>query len=235
MGSNIQFRISKGLVSTNSSSPLNGSYYVAGGTETDVDQVLTPGTNQLISVSYGPAGTSPGNLQAIEIYSAQNATIITNGSGTADAQTIAIAGTPTGGTFALGFGGQITSPIAYNASAATVQTALRALSTIGSGNVTCTGGALPGTAVVCTFAGTLATGLQSLLTYNIGGLTGGSPAVTITHTTPGTPQDTIILTANIPLLWDISSIAPCPFASSVSAWYFTNAVTSRLQARILTL
>ena len=43
------------------------------------------------------------------------------------------------GTFTLGYAGQLTSPIAYNATAATVRTALEALSTIGSGNVTVTG------------------------------------------------------------------------------------------------
>jgi hypothetical protein len=40
------------------------------------------------------------------------------------------------GTFKLGYAGQLTSPIAYNATAATVQAALAGLSTIGAGNVT---------------------------------------------------------------------------------------------------
>lgn len=43
------------------------------------------------------------------------------------------------GTFRLGYAGQLTSTIAYNATAATVRTALEALSTIGTGNVTVTG------------------------------------------------------------------------------------------------
>ena len=174
MGSNLNFRISKGLVSSGGSAPLSGSYYVAGGTETDVNQILAAGTNQLVTVAYGPAGSSSGNLQAIKIYSAQNCTIITNGVPAADAQTITITGTPTGGTFVLGFKGAITAPIAYNAAAVAVQSALQALATIGAGNVTCTGGALPGTGVVCTFAGTLATGLQPLIVAGEGGLTGGS-------------------------------------------------------------
>jgi hypothetical protein len=72
-------------------------------------------------------------------------------SGTSEVQTITITGTPTGGTFTLTFAGATTSAIAYNASAATVQTALEALSTIGSGNVLCAGGALPGAAVTATF------------------------------------------------------------------------------------
>ena len=50
----------------------------------------------------------------------------------------------TGGTYTLSFGGQTTAPIAYNASAATVQAALRALAPIGAGGVTVSGG--PGSA-----------------------------------------------------------------------------------------
>lgn len=42
---------------------------------------------------------------------------------------------PTTGTFTLTFGGQTTSNIAHNATAAAVETALEALSTIGAGNV----------------------------------------------------------------------------------------------------
>ena len=49
-------------------------------------------------------------------------------------QQVQLTGNPTGGTFTLTFGGQTTSAIAYNASASTVQSALQALSTIGSGN-----------------------------------------------------------------------------------------------------
>lgn len=45
----------------------------------------------------------------------------------------------TGGTFTLTFRSQTTSAIAYNASPATVQAALEALSSIGTGNVICTG------------------------------------------------------------------------------------------------
>lgn len=46
---------------------------------------------------------------------------------------VAITGTPTGGTFTLTVNGQTTSALAYNASAATVQAALEALSNVGAG------------------------------------------------------------------------------------------------------
>lgn len=53
--------------------------------------------------------------------------------------TVSISGAPTGGTYTLTYGGQTTSAIAYNATASTVQTALQALTSIGSGNATVTG------------------------------------------------------------------------------------------------
>jgi hypothetical protein len=60
----------------------------------------------------------------------------------------------TGGTFTLTHENQTTAAIAYNASAATVQAALVAISSIGAAGVVCTGGALMSAPVVCTFSGT---------------------------------------------------------------------------------
>jgi hypothetical protein len=103
-----------------------------------------------------------------------------------EVQRVTITGTPTGGTFTLTFGGQTTATIAYNATASAVQTALAALSTIGTGNVSCAGGPLPGTPVDVTFTGTLAQQNVASLTATGTGLTGGtSPAVAISTTTAG--------------------------------------------------
>jgi hypothetical protein len=63
-----------------------------------------------------------------------------------------------------------------------VQTALQALSTIGTNNVECTGGPLPGTGVVVNFTGTMAGLAQPLITH-ADTLTGG--VATVTHTTTG--------------------------------------------------
>lgn len=104
-----------------------------------------------------------------------------------DVQTITITGTPTGGGLYLSFLGQLTAQIAYNAAAAAVQSALEALSTIGTGNVACSGGPFPGSAVVVTFQGKCANLDQPVLT-SINSLTGGSsPAIGIVHTTTGNP------------------------------------------------
>jgi hypothetical protein len=56
-------------------------------------------------------------------------------------QTAAVTGAPTGGTFTLTYGAQTTTGLAYNASAAAVQTALEALSNLAPGDVTVTGNA----------------------------------------------------------------------------------------------
>lgn len=98
-------------------------------------------------------------------------------------QRVTITGTPTGGTFTLTFSGQTTAGIAYNATAATVQAALEALSNIGVGDVVATGGPLPGTAASVEFTGVFVGTNPADMTASAAGLTGGSsPAVTIAVT-----------------------------------------------------
>jgi len=104
-------------------------------------------------------------------------------------QTISVTGSPTGGTFKLnatkpGGSSTATASIAYNASASTVQAAL--ITIFGSGAVSCTGGSLPGTAVVCTFTGTAGYQPITLMTKNSTAFTGGSsPNVSVANTTIG--------------------------------------------------
>jgi hypothetical protein len=112
------------------------------------------------------------------------ATPTPTGSSVNEVQTITITGTPTGGTFVLDFGGQPTTDLAYNATAAAVQTALQALSTIGAGNATVTG-TPAGTPYVVTFAGTLAAANVGQIVA-VGNFTGGtSPAIGVVTTTGG--------------------------------------------------
>lgn len=101
--------------------------------------------------------------------------------GVNEQQVITVTGSPTGGTFTLTFGANTTSALAFNASAATIQTALQGLASIGSGNATVAGSA--GGPWTVTFTGTLAAANQSALTANGAGLTGGSTQ-TITVATP---------------------------------------------------
>jgi hypothetical protein len=83
------------------------------------------------------------------------------------------------GTFTLSFGGQTTTGIAHNANAATIQTALEALSTIDPGDITVAdeAGGLPSGRVRVTFAGQYVGKTMSgtnKMTVISTGLTGGS-------------------------------------------------------------
>lgn len=99
-----------------------------------------------------------------------------------EVQTVTITGSPTGGTFTLSFQGQTTAPIAYNAAAAAVGSALEALSSIGAGNVVVAGTG-PWTV---TFAGALANQGVDLMVANGAALTGGtSPSIAVARTTAG--------------------------------------------------
>lgn len=101
-------------------------------------------------------------------------------------QVITITGTPAGGSVVTDFDGQpLTIP--YNASAVTLLGLLEALSNIAPGDVTVTGGPLPGTPLVVTFLSTSAWGNDDvpLITVTTNSLTGGSsPTMTITPQTP---------------------------------------------------
>jgi hypothetical protein len=92
-------------------------------------------------------------------------------------------GAASAGTFTITYAGQTTSAIAYDADAATVETALLALSNLAPGDVVCGGGALPGTPVTLTFGGTLAGTNVAQITIDSAGLTGAT--VTIATTTAG--------------------------------------------------
>lgn len=101
-----------------------------------------------------------------------------------EVQTIAITGTPSGGTFTLTYAGQTTAAIAYNAAASAVKSALVALSNIEDDDIVCAGGALPGSAVTVTFQGGKAKSDIALMTADGASLTGGSsPEVAVTTST----------------------------------------------------
>ncbi|MFE4651536.1 major capsid protein [Streptomyces sp. NPDC056707] len=96
--------------------------------------------------------------------------------------TVAVTGSPTGGTFTLtvqiGADSQTTAAIAYNATASAVQSALVALSNVGSGNVTVSGT----TTKTVSFSGDLDDAVVTL-TGSGAGLTGGTtPAVAVAQT-----------------------------------------------------
>jgi hypothetical protein len=103
--------------------------------------------------------------------------------GTDEVQTVTVTGTPTGGSYILEFKGAKTAAIAHDAAASTVQTRLRALSTIGSTGVTVSGSA--GGPYTVTFANEQGKKAQPLIRLFTSILSGGTnPTVTIVESTP---------------------------------------------------
>jgi hypothetical protein len=144
---------------------------------------LATGTPELLQVNRS-AGAAQDNLPAG--YQAADGPFVRGGSFTNDTWTLSRGATaPTGGSFRLTVNGQQTGVLAFNANAATVQTALAGLSTVGAGNVAVTGGALTSTTpFTITFIGALAGTARTVTVQN--SLT-PSPAVTLTltHTVTG--------------------------------------------------
>jgi PKD repeat protein/type 1 glutamine amidotransferase len=109
---------------------------------------------------------------------------------TAESQTIRTLNA-TGGTFTLSFQGQTTAPIAFNATVTTIQSALEALSTIGTGNIkvaTQQGNGVQIAAANTTvnvgnqlmiFRGTFGTTDQPQITADASGLTGTNPTAPV--------------------------------------------------------
>jgi hypothetical protein len=157
-------------------------------THFDIDDganVILDGTTQFTSgylaYSIGDTASVVANgdvigLDTVGTYQvASNATIATTVAGDAthnEVQTVTLNGSPNAGTLTLTFPQgtpQTTSGLAYNASAATIQTALQALSNIGSGNVAVTGGPWPAM-VTLTFQGALANTNVAQITADTSGL-----------------------------------------------------------------
>lgn len=105
--------------------------------------------------------------------------------------TISDVNSPDGGTFKLSFGGQQTGAIDYNATAATIEAALIALSSIEVNEVSCSGGPLPDANVVVTFVGGLGGQNVGAVTLSNNSLTSGevgetaSYAITVTQAGSG--------------------------------------------------
>lgn len=95
-------------------------------------------------------------------------------------QVVTITGTPTGGTFTLQVAGQTTAPIAYNAAASAVQSAIRALSGVWSG-ATVTGSG-PYTITLSASVG----GAAAAISADGSGLTGGTNVLVTVAQSPDT-------------------------------------------------
>jgi len=119
------------------------------------------------------------NIKASQTIAA--GTILGESLGTNAVQTITITAA-TGGTFTLTFGGQTTTALSYAATAAQVQAALQALSSIGAGNVTVSGSA--GGPYTVTFVEALGNAPVGAITYT-DSTTGAGHGIGVAQTTVG--------------------------------------------------
>ncbi len=107
--------------------------------------------------------------------------------GSNEIQSITI--TAVGGTFTVSFDGQTTSAIAFDATNATLQSALEALSSIGAGSVSVSGGPGATSAFSIEFIGLLENSDQPALTTNAAGLSGVGASAAVSVLTKGGGAD----------------------------------------------
>lgn len=106
--------------------------------------------------------------------------------GTAETQTLTESGTISGGTYTITVFGVTTSALAFNANAATVQTAVRAAAiqaeddelALAGAQITVTGGPVDTAPFTVTFGGSTAYN-ASALTVDVTSLTGSTPGITV--------------------------------------------------------
>lgn len=143
---------------------------------------------------------SPEFFQTLLAVMLQEVTSGSASSNVAEVQTITLT-TVTTGSFAPKFRGAATPAQAFNVPTATLQAALEAVPTIGTGNVLVTGTA--GTSYVLTFSGALANmplPLIEILEYGTDG------TIVPTRTTPGSAAGVYLHTTKFPSKCDLSAL-----------------------------
>lgn len=122
-------------------------------------------------------------------------TASTPSDGTNEVQTLTFSGTITGGTFVLKFNNNSTGPITWSSTNATliasIQGALNAVNSIGSGGTVVAVGTMTagiGTATV-TFSGSKVAKLDVAQMTRVSSLTGSGAALAVSTTTPGVTAD----------------------------------------------
>ena len=144
-----------------------------------------PGSNITVTFQNSLGSLDVSQLSPDSTFIKCNYATTTTGSPTqSESQRIAASPAPISGTFTLTFGGNTTSALAFDATAAQIDTALEALASIGAGQVACTGGPINSAPVVVTFGGTLASTNVATIT-SASSLLGAAATTTVATTTDG--------------------------------------------------
>jgi uncharacterized protein (TIGR03118 family) len=186
-------------------------------------QFLVQGTHTFadeghLNITVTVTDTLGGSAATTAFYTQTNLVANRAQTGGADeVQQVSVNGTGVSGTFTLSFNGQTATIDVLADTAASVQSKLEALSTIGSGNVTVTGsmGASGGTYVV-TFQGTLANAHQPLFDeefVTLGPIGTSISAGIVTDGAPGTPitPTPAHIDGHLVNPWGIASSSTGPF------------------------
>lgn len=123
---------------------------------TSASAITDFGTNGLVLVEIGTqrlGEAENGTTLTIDSAATGLGPSVTGSTFANEIQVISMDESVSGGTFTLDFGGLVTGPLAFNASAANVQAALEGLATINPGDVDVTGGPLVGTPISVEFTG----------------------------------------------------------------------------------
>lgn len=170
----------------------------------------------------------PSRLQLLVIDGRRPMTI-TDG-GVNEVQRLTITGAA--GNYSLDFNSQVTGSLAFNASAATVQSALQGLSNVGAGNIVCTGGPGGTAPIDITFTGALGLANQNQIIFGLvdPGLA-ASTLTTLTNGVAGTPLLTV--RQGMPIVWHPYHWAACPIATDRDTLTLVNGSAIPGRARIL--
>lgn len=206
---------------------LTSEVVLSKSTTTNATQSITTISFEIIGSKGGQSLTNPSvSASTITGYdpdgSAEISITSTGGNSSNEVQTIRLPGEPTGGTFTLTFQGQTTGNIAYNASSATVETALEALSNIGSGDATVTDGSGGGWDVE--FTNNLAATDLAAMTGSGANLTGGTVLVATSQAAVEPEDERVLVTLSdnvtsgtFTLTYDSSESAAIAYNAAASA------------------
>jgi hypothetical protein len=191
------------------------------------------GTNAAVAdgtVAEGHAvAITQATLQLLWISSSQAVTLQFNGGDAIQTMTPGGSIDPTD-HFTLSWGGQTTGAIIFSAtSAAAIQAALQALSSIGAGNVAVTGpNAGPW---VVEFTGTLALGARATITTIIATVASAVMPITVTQAGSASTQ-TLAIKAGVPQDWTKDDAFANPLTGNVTRVAITNASGATAQVNI---
>ena len=159
---------------TSGAAPSNSGYMLSGGAMGEVPTLHPLGVSNALRARYQILKDSVNGPTSVTFN-------VRKWSGQDELAQITIQGA-TGGTFTITVGANTTAALAYDAAAATVQTAVQALASVGSGNCTVTKNTVPVGVLIynLSFGGALA-GTNVVATSASGAsLTGPSPSVAVT-------------------------------------------------------